>query len=74
MEISAHESFFGLFRQIDISPHIGILKTHLTGLSVRCLCPVFFEKQNLCIHFRMSDRTGAVGPVDPEETHGKTAL
>ena len=74
MEISVHESFFGLFRQIDVSPHIGILKTHLTGLSVRRLCPVFFEKQNLCIHFRMSDRTGAVGPVDPEETHGKTAL
>ena len=74
MEISVHKRLLCLFWQIYVAPHIGIFKAHLADLAIPCFRPVFPEQLNLRVHLRMSDRTGAVGLVDPEEAHGKTAL
>ena len=74
MEISVHKRFLCLFRQIYVAPYIGILKAHLTDLAILCFLPVFPEQHNFRIHLGTSDRTCAVGFVDPEEAHGETAL
>ena len=65
------------FRKVDITAHIRILKTELTGFSrLSHLSAVFIEQDDPCVlrEHRSADRAYRIGPVNPEHAHRAAAL
>ena len=74
VEESVDKGLLRLLRQVDVAPHIGVLKAELAGLAVRHFVPVLVQQEDPGVHLRMTDRAGAVGLVDPEKAHREAAL
>ena len=69
-----NKSFRRLFRQINITAHIWIDETELTGFSFSNLSAILAEELDFCFHLRLSDRAGLIRFIDLEKTHRKAAL
>ena len=68
------KGFFGFFRQVDVTAHIGILEAQLAGLAFSHLAAFLADEIELGFYLRLTDRTGLIGTVDREHADGKAAF